>query len=174
MTISLEETLATVTNEQFLMLLCHHKGIKVPCKICHGLGTYMYSNSATWHKEGMACQAFTNDICDNCWGSGDENKHGLNLRQLTLNTKRRDRAEALKHISSILGCNLSLMKLFINHYADTIENLSKKRKLPKEFAIDHDDRLFWYKHMAVSFANMLRLLIDVDVIVGDLTLVNNK
>lgn len=50
------------------------------CARCHGKGTYLYGNTATWHDSWISGQGFTADICDVCWGSGDENFPGPDLR----------------------------------------------------------------------------------------------
>ena len=58
------------------------RGVKTACKKCNGLGVRMYGDSSTWHKGGMAGQVLTHDVCDVCWGSGDANRHGADLRKL--------------------------------------------------------------------------------------------
>lgn len=58
-----------------------HRGVDVPCQSCRGLGTRLYGSTATWHG-GAGGQTVTTDICDRCWGSGDEERHGVNLRTL--------------------------------------------------------------------------------------------
>lgn len=51
-----------------------------PCSACGGPGRRMYPNTATWHRDTqIAGQAFSFDICDKCWGSGDEERPFLNL-----------------------------------------------------------------------------------------------
>jgi hypothetical protein len=152
----LEHTMSTVTDEQFRQLLCYYKGITTPCTQCGGVGTYMYSNTATWRQSGIAGQAFTRDVCDHCWGSGDEDKHGCDLRKMTLKHRRRDRVDALKHISAMLGCNMSTTKVYVSYYADVIATMAKKRKPPI------GDDIFLYKHMTDSFASLLRQLTDID------------
>ncbi len=50
------------------------------CSVCGGAGRKMYGNTATWHKDCVISgQAFLADICDKCWGSGDEKAPWLNL-----------------------------------------------------------------------------------------------
>jgi len=51
------------------------------CSKCGGSGSFMYSNTATYRaKPGtVAGQAFTEDVCNLCWGSGDMNNPGINL-----------------------------------------------------------------------------------------------
>lgn len=48
----------------------------VPCAACHGNGYRAYGSTATWRR-GIGGQAFTTDVCDECWGSGRSDvKHG--------------------------------------------------------------------------------------------------
>lgn len=46
---------------------------KTPCKECGGSGIALYGSTATWHG-GIGGAAMTYDVCDKCWGSGDDNK----------------------------------------------------------------------------------------------------
>lgn len=43
------------------------------CGDCHGSGVRHYPNTATWRKRPgqIVGHAFTWDVCDRCWGSGD-------------------------------------------------------------------------------------------------------
>jgi homoaconitase/3-isopropylmalate dehydratase large subunit len=43
------------------------------CIKCGGLGTRTYGSTATW-RGGIGGQQMTTDVCDRCWGSGDENR----------------------------------------------------------------------------------------------------
>jgi len=51
------------------------------CRKCQGLGRAGYSNTSTY-MHGCGGDMITNDICDQCWGSGDENKPFTNIREL--------------------------------------------------------------------------------------------
>lgn len=57
------------------------RGIEDLCESCYGFGVKTYANTTPWG-QGAGGQVITNDICDNCWGTGDENKKGVNLRHL--------------------------------------------------------------------------------------------
>jgi hypothetical protein len=58
------------------------------CASCGGAGRRMYGNTATWHKDQeVSGQAFTLDICDRCWGSGDEANPLPNLYELVKGKK---------------------------------------------------------------------------------------
>jgi len=60
------------------------RGVRVPCEKCTGLGSYHYCNTATWDDRPgiLSGQAFTYDVCDECWGTGDKNWKGANLRTI--------------------------------------------------------------------------------------------
>ena len=57
------------------------RGVIDTCTKCGGTGTVVYGSTATW-RGGIGGQMMTNDVCDKCWGSGDEHKHWTNLRAL--------------------------------------------------------------------------------------------
>lgn len=54
-----------------------------PCPKCGGKGTYLYANTATWRSRPgtIAGSAMTSDVCDECWGTGDTERKGRNLRE---------------------------------------------------------------------------------------------
>ena len=60
------------------------RGVDEPCDKCDGLGRFNYPNTGTWRaSKGMVVgRAFTMDVCDACWGSGDAKRHGVDLREL--------------------------------------------------------------------------------------------
>lgn len=51
------------------------------CKKCGGRGIILYPSTSTW-RGGIGGAMMTNDVCDKCWGSGNEKKPWLNLRLL--------------------------------------------------------------------------------------------
>lgn len=57
------------------------RGVETPCAKCGGAGWRNYANTATWHG-GIGGQAITAAVCDVCWGSGDVNCKGEDLRKL--------------------------------------------------------------------------------------------
>jgi hypothetical protein len=71
------------------------------CKTCNGAGVRGYGNTSTWIG-GVGGQMMTTDVCDQCWGSGDRYRKGVNLRQLRAEVGRlprenRDMSEAEAH-----------------------------------------------------------------------------
>ena len=55
------------------------------CVSCLGSGVKTYGNTTTW-KGGIGGQALTNDICNDCWGTGSKINKGVNLKELDVNT----------------------------------------------------------------------------------------
>lgn len=54
----------------------------VECPKCLTTGRYNYPNTGTWLSArvgGLAGQAFTDDVCDECWGTGRTDKKGPDL-----------------------------------------------------------------------------------------------
>jgi DnaJ-class molecular chaperone len=51
------------------------------CNKCSGSGVFLYSNTSTW-RGGLGGQALTYDVCDSCWGSGNIEKKGFDLKKL--------------------------------------------------------------------------------------------
>jgi len=49
------------------------------CRKCGGTGKRGYANTSTW-RHGIGGQVMTEDICDYCWGTGDSENPGINLR----------------------------------------------------------------------------------------------
>lgn len=58
------------------------RGVDTVCTKCHGFGVRTYGDTTTW-RGGIGGQSITRDVCDHCWGTGDEHKKGTDLRKLT-------------------------------------------------------------------------------------------
>lgn len=43
------------------------------CPECAGSGYRVYASTATW-RGGIGGQAMTEDVCDQCWGSGNRHR----------------------------------------------------------------------------------------------------
>ena len=58
--------------------------LRLSCKKCAGIGRRSYPNTATFMSGPgvIAGQAITEDVCDVCWGTGDSNRPGQDLREL--------------------------------------------------------------------------------------------
>jgi len=53
----------------------------VACEDCYGSGVKMYSSTTLW-RGGFGGQMMTNGTCDACWGTGRNDKQGVDLRRL--------------------------------------------------------------------------------------------
>lgn len=81
-------------------------GAKV-CNACGGSGQRGYGSTSTWHG-GVGGQQITGDVCDKCWGSGDLNNKGADLRRLTseLQGAKRELAAAQQSAKEQFGLGL--------------------------------------------------------------------
>lgn len=59
---------------------------KKVCESCRGEGVVIYPNTSTWNRGGISGQMMTEGVCDKCWGTGDEERKGVNLRNLSAMT----------------------------------------------------------------------------------------
>jgi hypothetical protein len=57
------------------------RNIETLCTKCSGAGVRAYGNTTGW-RGGIGGSMVTSDVCDHCWGSGDEHRHGADLRRL--------------------------------------------------------------------------------------------
>jgi len=66
-------------REDILKIFLEWRNIETPCEKCGGSGVTTYNNTSTYMHSIGGC-TITTDICDRCWGTGDKNKKGINLR----------------------------------------------------------------------------------------------
>jgi hypothetical protein len=57
------------------------RGVRSPCPKCTGAGRRGYPGGQTW-RGGMGTTLVTWDVCDGCWGSGDVDAPGVDLRAM--------------------------------------------------------------------------------------------
>ena len=65
-----------MTRQEVFNDILSCRGIDAPdlaCEECAGLGVKSYSDTSTW-RGGVGGQAFTPDVCDRCWGSGQKHR----------------------------------------------------------------------------------------------------
>lgn len=86
------------TLKQFL----RWRGVLDPCPKCSGRGCYQYSNGATW-RGGMGTTSSEWDVCDVCWGTGDQHRTGVDLRKQRDEFNATVALEAGKHLSLAVG-----------------------------------------------------------------------
>ena len=125
------------------------RGVDVPCEACHGLGVRMYSSTATWHG-GMGGASMTHGVCDKCWGSGDKNRHGADLRKMTAERTQWERGQAMAYLATAFGVRLGRLRDRFHALADLADAQGRKRKLPA----GEDE--FWWRRDWEAVAAVLR------------------
>ena len=80
------------------------RGVQDPCWVCCGSGVRDYGSTSTW-RGGVGGQMITTDVCDHCWGTGDEYRHGADLRKLytQLESMRRKIGIIKRKIDGLVG-----------------------------------------------------------------------
>lgn len=124
------------------------RGVETPCETCHGLGTRMYPDTGTWRpKGGIVGRAFTRDVCDTCWGTGDAHRTGVNLWTMAEEEKERIAVAALNLYADKAGVGLSTMAPAVLLLVKELESLSKTRG---------KQRPPWFSLVCESLAKSLR------------------
>ena len=88
----MSDRLTSEQRQELFAAFVKYRGVETPCEVCAGLGVRSYDNSSTW-SHGVGCASMTTDVCDQCWGTGDAQRHGVNLRGLTAERIRELEAE---------------------------------------------------------------------------------
>lgn len=70
----------TVRQQAFKEFL-EMRGIEKPCPKCEGMGVRAYPSTSTW-RGGIGGSMITSDVCNGCWGTGDADRKGVDLRKL--------------------------------------------------------------------------------------------
>jgi DnaJ-class molecular chaperone len=70
-----------MTTDEKWAFLWEYRDIETPCKKCNGTGIICYGSTSTF-MGGIGGSAMTNGVCNHCWGSGDEHRHGADLKKL--------------------------------------------------------------------------------------------
>jgi hypothetical protein len=120
-----------IDNDEYRRFL-RWRGVKEPCPKCSGRGCYAYSNGATW-RGGMGTTSPEWDVCDVCWGTGDEHRHGVDLRKQREQFNATVALEAGKHLSLGVG-GIGETRPAIEAIADELDRLARGRKdRPRHF-----------------------------------------
>lgn len=115
------------------------RGVESPCQKCSGSGVRMYGSTATW-RGGIGGQMCTTDVCDACWGTGDEHRKGADLRALM--TARRDWEEeqCMQYFARRTGATLVTTRRHMQAIAEILEREERRRKTP----FDAERGEFWW------------------------------
>lgn len=131
------------------------RGVNDPCDKCQGLGSYHYSSGATW-RGGMGTCAFTYDVCDSCWGSGDKHRIGTDIRKLEEQWKNWEENQCLEYLARRLGCGLSRIKDRILQLSEMCEKQANRRKLPE------GEEAFWWNSEWDMLSRIFKKLVKKD------------
>lgn len=114
------------TDDPIYKTFLQWRGVQDPCPRCRGSGLRYYSSTATWHG-GMGGSAGTQDVCDLCWGTGDANRHGVDLRAQQNDWNQAVATAAGGYLSWSVGGTLKSTHQGILFLAEELERLSRKR-----------------------------------------------
>lgn len=128
-----------MTEDQFREFL-EWRGIEEPCKRCGGSGNRVYGSTSTW-RGGMGGASMTADVCDHCWGTGDESRHGVNLRAMLARQKEWGRDQCVQYFAQQTGCTLGIAKGHMRTICEILEREERRRKTP----FDHESNGFWWR-----------------------------
>lgn len=93
------------------------------CTVCFGKGIRLYGSTATWHG-GIGGAAMREDVCDKCWGSGDEEHPWTDLQKAEQNKEKEIARRAGRFLTEALGGDHDVYKPAIKEIAEDIEKLS--------------------------------------------------
>lgn len=104
------------------------RGIEKPCPTCSGFGVRAYANTAGWHG-GIGGNMITSGICDKCWGSGDIEHKGADLR----------RVEGIEKANASLRAEVDSLKAQLHAMSDNYAGLLAEAVVLREDNKDLDD-----------------------------------
>lgn len=107
-------------------LFLRWRGVETPCAKCRGSGVRIYSSTATW-RGGMGGAAMTRDVCDECWGTGDKDHQGEDLRAAMDGMQQEIARRAGDILSRAVGGRFTVTRPAIAELADELDKLSLKR-----------------------------------------------
>lgn len=99
------------------------RGVCTYCTKCNGSGIRTYPSTATW-RGGIGGAAMTRDVCDECWGSGDRDRPGVNLRAQRDSQEQEIATRAGELLSKAVMAHLTVTRPAIGALAVEMEWLS--------------------------------------------------
>lgn len=133
-----------MTDDEIRERFLRWRDIEDPCVKCQGSGRVWYGSTATW-RGGVGGASMTSDVCDECWGSGDKFRHGVNLRQLRDREEQRVAEAAVDRLCHAAGASIRTCYGDIVKIVEVIETFANKRNTH-----------FMTATLAQSLANVLR------------------
>lgn len=105
------------------------------CTSCHGRGSRLYGSTSTWHG-GMGGAAVTLDVCDTCWGSGNQVHPWTDLRKLRDGETARVALRAATFLADSVGASMDLTRPALRAIAAELDKLANGRKARPPFFYD--------------------------------------
>lgn len=127
--------------EQLLFLALKLQG--VDCPACHGIGHRDYQHSSTW-RHGVGVDGVNVDICDVCWGTGRNDRNGVNLRELYEKQERLRRESSRRWLEQRVGAQYELCRRFLPVLATKLRHMRFQ-----------GDGAFWSSQAANNVAEVL-------------------
>ena len=114
-------------RDEVLAMLLEWRDVETPCERCGGSGRTSYASTATW-RGGVGGCAMTADVCDACWGTGDANRRGVDLRRLRDEETARVERRAAELLATRLGVAYEGLRPTLVALADELDRLARGRK----------------------------------------------
>ena len=119
-----------IPNEEIYARFLEWRRVENPCERCHGSGVRAYSSTAKW-SGGIGGQIITGGVCDLCWGSGDQDYKGANLREFV---KLKDKLKKLEDVAKAAKCVYDYLKIRIERGDVSLEGAAAELKDPLQKA----------------------------------------
>lgn len=136
---------AAALERDWRPLLLAWLGIEEPCKGCGGRGRRSYPSTSGW-RGGIGGAAMTEDVCDDCWGTGDARRSGVDWRRMRENYERQANDARLADLAKMCGANLLALKPALAELVAALEREGRRRKAVP----DH------YANVCATLADVLR------------------
>jgi len=114
-------------RQEYFQHFLEQRGVEDPCTRCQGMGTRTYGSTSTW-RGGMGGASMTTDVCDHCWGSGDENRKWVDLRVLRNAEDSRVAARAATFLSDRCGFGMSVLNAGLEELSMELDKFEKQRR----------------------------------------------
>ena len=123
---------SNATDNDTLKQFLRWRGVRSPCPKCNGRGCYQYGHGSTW-RGGMGTASMAWDVCNVCWGTGDESRTGVDLRKQRDEFNATVALEAGKYLSRAVG-GIGETRPALEAIADELDRLARGRKdRPRHF-----------------------------------------
>jgi hypothetical protein len=119
-----------VTRDEALSEVLRMRGVETPCETCHGMGVRWYLGAFTWKDAGGGGDR-RRDVCDSCWGTGDADRQGVNLRKMAAEEDARVAARAVSLLGESVGVGMDTMRPAVLALVKELDAMSKTKNKPR-------------------------------------------